>query len=167
MKKNRILLVLFPVLCVGALLLSWGPLHGDVPAEKAADEAPALVGGGPDVGGLAAKVGLSLVLIVLLILGASYAVRFFDGRGAGPRPGKVRVLDRCYLAPKRALYTVRMGERVVVVGVTDQTITPVIEFSEKEGEKLYPEPAPPVMEESSSFASVLKGLSSRIGKPRG
>ncbi|MFH1278426.1 MAG: flagellar biosynthetic protein FliO [Candidatus Eisenbacteria bacterium] len=168
MKKNRMLLVLFPVLCGAALLFSWGPLHGDGPAGTVGDGAPALAGGGPDVGGLAAKVVLSLVLIVVLILGASYAVRFFDGRGpAGPRAGKVRVLDRCFLAPKRALYTVRMGDRVVVVGVTDQTITPVLEFSEEEGEKLYPEPPPPAMEESATFAGVLKGLTARIGRTRG
>lgn len=60
-----------------------------------------------------------------------------------------------------------MGDRVVVVGVTDQTITPVLEFSEEEGEKLYPEQPSPALDEPATFASVLKGFTARIGKPRG
>jgi len=166
---KRGVVLLFPVLCLAAVLVGWGALHGAGPAESpddpGADGSAGLAGEGTSFPGLLFRVALALGLIVLLIFGAVRALRVFGGRAGIPMAGKVKVLDRCYLAPKRALYTVRMGARTVVVGVTDTAITPVMEFSSEEGERLYPD-RPEAAEETEGFQAILRGVAAKMGRGR-
>jgi flagellar biogenesis protein FliO len=168
-RKKKLFLLGFPALCLVVIFATWGSIQGGapVPAEGAGADEGNFGSGRSGMSGTATRIGLSLALILVLILGAAWSFRVFGGRMGGPKAGKVRVLDRCFLAPKRALYTVRMGERVVVIGVTESAITPVLEFSEEEGDRLYPKvPAEPI-EDSASFSSVLKGIQSKWAKARG
>jgi len=84
------------------------------------------------------RVGVTLGIIVILIVGGIYVARLLGARAGLSGSTQIEVVDRCFIAPKRALYSVRLGDRVVVVGVTETTITPVTEFSPTEGEELYP-----------------------------
>lgn len=160
---KRLLILLFPGLCLAVLLLCWGALGANgIPGPVArADESQD--GGAPSVPGLALRVGLALALIVFLIVGAVYVLRVVGGRGASPAGSNIKVLDRCYLAPKRALYTVRMGNRVVVMGVTETSITPVMEMPAEESERLYPE-VPSTSRESAGFAGLLRGITARMAR---
>ena len=106
---------------------------------------------------LALRLVLALVVVLVLILGSTYALRHLRGPLRSAAGGNVQVLDRCYLAPRKALYTVRMGERVVVVGVTDAAITPVVELSPEEGAKLTSRSHPPG-HEVSGFARILRKI---------
>ena len=163
MKRKRIALLLFPVLCLSVILLTWSALHGDGTTGDTDKPAEAIVNGGMPTSGLALRVVLALGLITILIFGAVYTLRVVGGQGGGQTSGKVKVVDRCYLAPKRVLYTVRMGKRMVVVGVTESNITPVLEFSEEESEELFPDKIQHI-EETPGFHTLLKNVSAKIGR---
>ncbi|MBN1826855.1 MAG: flagellar biosynthetic protein FliO [Candidatus Eisenbacteria bacterium] len=170
-RGRKLATVLFPLLCLAAVLVGWSALHSaDAPDATIADgsgsvEGEGLAGGRSSYPGLLFRVVLALGLIVLLIFGAVWALRVFGGRAGIPAAGKVKVLDRCYLAPKRALYTVRMGARTVVVGVTETAITPVMELSSEEGERLYPNP-PEGIEAAEGFPAILRGVAAKMGRGR-
>ncbi|MCK4546021.1 MAG: flagellar biosynthetic protein FliO [Candidatus Eisenbacteria sp.] len=161
---KRLLVLLLPAICLAVILFCWGGLHGSAAADPTA-EPGRYEGGEIEISGLALRVALALALILLLIVGAVYTLRLIGGRGGVEARGAVEVLDRCYLAPKRALYTVRMGERVVVVGVTEASITPVVELSLEESSEMYPEgPASPAR--PGGFQNILKSLATKVVRPR-
>ncbi len=116
-----------------------------------------------NIGGLASRVGLGLGLILLLIVGAVFGLRALGGGRRFGTERHVHVLDRCFLAPKRALYTVRMGERVVVVGVTDSSITPVLELSPDERDRVYP-PTDSPAGDNRRFSGILGSLMRKNGE---
>ncbi len=157
---KRLLVVLFPVICVAVLVISWGVLHNPAAGETEAPPESGGYGSNADLSGMAFRVILALGLIVLLIVRAVYAIRVPGARHGTRLPGGIRVLDRCYLAPKRALFTVRMVGRVVVVGVTESSITPVLELSAEEGEQRFPE-TPLAEEESGRFSGILKAMAGK------
>ena len=106
---KRLMILVFPMICLAVVLICMGSLHGG-PAGSS-EEKGTVSAGGPGLSDLILRVGLALGLIVLLIWGAVYTLRLLGRRTGGPLQGRFKVLDRCYLAPKRALYSVRMGER--------------------------------------------------------
>lgn len=140
------------VLVCGALVV-WSMSGGAAPPRAAAT--------GPmqplqtDLMRLSLRTGLALAAIVALILGCAAFARRFGVSPARRGAGVLEIVDRLDLAPKRALYSVRAGGRVVLVGVTETAITPVLEWSADEGARLYPPGAagPP-----PAFASLLQGV---------
>lgn len=162
---KRVMLFVFPALCLIVIVISLVALegHGTVEAEASTDNAPRKVT--PGFPGLAVRVCLALGFIVLLIVGAVYLLRTFGGRVGIESGGTMKVLERCHLAPKRALYTVRVGRRVVIVGLTESSITRVLELSEEEGGYLYPD-APAASREETGFASLLRGAVARVPRLR-
>ncbi len=158
---KRLLVIVFPVVCAAVLLASWGLLHDPSTARGAEPPEAGTYEQAISMPGMVLRVALAMGLIVLLIVGAVYALRSLGARGRAETRGGVRVLDRCYLAPKRALYMVRMAGRVVVVGVTENSITPVLELSPEEGERMYPD-GPSTPAESGRFSGILKSMTERI-----
>lgn len=86
-----------------------------------------------------------LCLICALVVLSGYLMRRF-GKGspllAGPSLG--HELGRIYLNPKASLHFVRSGGRVLVVGVTPQSMNLITEFDQdsfEEGERSKPAPA--------------------------
>lgn len=70
----------------------------------------------PSIGRLA----LTLVLVIGLIWGTMWLARkFMKGRWAGATDSNVRILERVHLAPKKSIDVVSIGNRVLVLGVTD------------------------------------------------
>jgi flagellar biogenesis protein FliO len=165
LRRKRLLILLFPVLCLGVLFFSWGNIHGSDSESAGHSPKSGFTNENMDMSALALRVVLALGSILLLILGAAYLLRFMNGRAGNGAGRTVRVLDRCYLAPKRALYTVRFGERVLVVGVTESTITPVLELSEEERERFFPK-LPDSEEEAVGFPAILKEVALKIARPR-
>ncbi len=62
---------------------------------------------------------MSLVSLAVVCLLAYVALRWFSRRGAGRSEGPVRVLARCSLEPRRAVYLLRVAGRCFLVGVGD------------------------------------------------
>ena len=160
---KRIVVILFPVICVAVLLISWGLLHAPAAGEAADLPEEGAYGQPAEMAGMALRVVLALGLILLLLVGAVYALRMLGGRNGARLRGSIEVLDRCYLAPKRALYTVRMAGRVVVVGVTENTITPVLELSPEEGDERYPD-IPSAPDESGRFSNILRAVTGKVAR---
>jgi len=69
------------------------------------------------------KVGLGLGLVVLLAWGSAFLLKKSPmGRELSTMGSGIRVLECKYLAPKRAIYLVEMGNRTLALGVTEQSI---------------------------------------------
>lgn len=117
---------------------------------------------GVDLPNVALRMALALALMIALIVAAAAALRFF-GRGTGSLRGasRLRVIDHLPLAPKRALYSVQAGGRVVIVGVTEASIHPVLELAADEASRLYPDGG--AVATSPSFRDVLRSARSRLG----
>lgn len=107
---------------------------------------------------LSLRTGLALAAITALILGCGALARRYGVRPSRRAARALEVVDRLDLAPKRALYSVRAGGRVVLVGVTDTAITPVLEWSADESARLYP---PGAVEQAPLFASLLQNVVAR------
>jgi flagellar biogenesis protein FliO len=109
-------------------------------SQTAATPQPATPLGAPsNLTGLTLRMGLALGVIVVLIVGTVHVLRLVSGRSGMQPGGTLQVLDRCHLGPKRALYSIRAGDRVVVIGVTDTHISAVLELSPAERTALYPD----------------------------
>jgi flagellar protein FliO/FliZ len=88
-----------------------------------------------------------LAVILLAWLGARWLLRRLYGPGAGG--GRVRVVERVPLEPRRTLYLVEAGEKLLLVGVTEHDIRVLGEFKRDEL------PAPPPVERRT-FLDVLR-----------
>lgn len=72
--------------------------------------------------GLAAGVFLKLGLVVLLILGAALVLRNWKGTPWRTALRQMTVIETLHLTPRRALHLIRVGQRVLLIGATDQSI---------------------------------------------
>ena len=82
---------------------------------------------------LIARMGFGLGLVVLLAWGAAALVRRSGlSRQMGAAGGAVRVVDRTFLAPKKAVYLVNVGGRTLALGVTEAHISRLAEWPEGE-----------------------------------
>lgn len=120
------------------------------------------VAGLPDVSSLITRMVMSLGVVLLLIWGAVHVLQRISGRSVKPGGAQshIRVLDRTYLAPKKAVYVVKIGSRSLAVGVTDNQITPLAELDPEETNLAYPSQLP--SEGMPSFANLFKDVRTRI-----
>lgn len=133
----------------------------------AADADPWAGGTPPPVGetsllGLLFRVALSLGFIVFLIWAAVWVMRRFSDTGnrTGCRGDLVEVLARSHLAPKKAIYVLRVGDRALAVGVTESSITPLTDLDLAETLASCPEVA------REGFSDLLGGFKSRMTRER-
>lgn len=102
---------------------------------------------------LMVKLGLGLGLVVLLAWGTVFLLRKsafgqqFSGTGS-----TVKVVERTYLGPKKAIYLVQIGDRTLALGVTEATISPLGQWQTGELD-LTPRRAA-----SSSFSAQFRHL---------
>jgi flagellar biogenesis protein FliO len=77
----------------------------------------------------------SLLIVVgflLLLLVGAYWLRRWNLSTAGHRGGQLAILARLPLPPKAMLYAVRLGERVLLLAVTEHAVTLLRELSLEE-----------------------------------
>jgi flagellar biosynthetic protein FliO len=94
-----------------------------------------------------------LVFLAVILLGwlaARWLMRRMYGPGASSG-GRVRVVERVALEPRRTLYLLEAGEKYLLVGATDHDIRVLAEFARDQL------PAPPVFERKS-FLDVLRSV---------
>jgi flagellar biosynthetic protein FliO len=73
-----------------------------------------------------------VVACVLAVLILKFAVPKFSLFKAGPKPNdKIKILSRTPLGPKQQLYLVKVVEKCILVGVTDQNITKLADVEGK------------------------------------
>jgi flagellar protein FliO/FliZ len=116
----------------------------------------------PDTFGLIVKMVLSLAVVLIVIWLAVQAARRMPGRTGGMRRSNVHVLDRTYLAPKKAICIVRIGSRYLALGVTDAQISALAELDPEDAQ-------PPAGSGTEStvqvpFANLFRDVRSRLGR---
>jgi flagellar protein FliO/FliZ len=95
---------------------------------------------------------VTLLAFLVIVLGAWLAARWLMRRMYGPGAtagGRIRIVERVPLEPRRTLYLLEAGEKLLLVGVTDHDIRVLAEFSRDD---LPAPPAPP----HRSFLDVLR-----------
>ena len=157
--KQRKTIIVLSCLLAGIILLSLFPGGGAARDEIAADEAGAGVPiGGAGLTTLGVKVIGSVVLVVGLLYAAMYAVKRF---GPGFKPGGIKqnaisVLHKRHIAPKKAIYILKIGQRSMVVGVTDSQINHLADLTDDDLDTLRAEGEP----KGTSFKEYLFGAES-------
>lgn len=112
-----------------------------------------------DIWSISMRLGFGLALVVLLAWGAAHLLRRSTlGKQLGADNTLIRVAERAYLGPKKAVFLVEIGGRALALGVTDDRITTLAEWTAGELD-LTPRPSVP-----SPFASQLKNV---LGKTVG
>ena len=94
-------------------------------------------------------VWLSMASLGVVCLVAWGALRLLAGKGLGKATGAVKVLARCPLEPRRALYVIEAGGKCLLVGVGEGPMTVLAEL---DGERVR---ADGVSAPSSRFGDVL------------
>ena len=104
-------------------------------------------------GMLLVKLGLGLALVVLLAWGSVHLLRksAFGQQYSGVG-NTVKVVERTFLAPRKAVYLVEVGQRVLALGVTEEQITRLAEWGAGEIEMAADRPPP------ASFAEQFKHI---------
>ena len=111
----------------------------------------------PDAGmsfaDVATDLGLGLGLVILLAWGAVYLLRKSSvGQQFGGTGKMIRIAERSHISPKKAIYLVEIGDRILALGVTEENITALSEWQAGELE-LATEPVP-----VGSFAKQFKKM---------
>lgn len=77
---------------------------------------------------------LSLSFVIGLIYIVMLALKFFYIKTSIPltRQGAIKILAREYIETKKSLYVVEFGEKILLLGVTDDNITKITEITDKE-----------------------------------
>jgi flagellar biosynthetic protein FliO len=152
------LLFIFFILVPVAASIAWAAPPADT------WDNPPPVGGETSLIGLLFRVAFSLAFIVLLIWGAVWVMRRFSGGGIRSAGGDalVDVLGRTYIAPKKAVYILRVGDRALAVGVTESAMTPLAEMDLAEALSACPETG----QETARLSDLFDGLKSRLSKDR-
>ncbi len=102
---------------------------------------------------IALRLGFGLGLVILLAWGASQLLRRSAlGRQLGTDSGIIRVAERVYLGPKKAVFLVDIGGRVLALGVTEEHINTLAEWGAGELELAERHVS------ASPFAAQLKKL---------
>jgi flagellar biogenesis protein FliO len=109
--------------------------------------------GAGDLASLAWRLGLVIAIIAVSIVG----LRWWARRTTGPRSGTgfLRVLDTLAVGNGRTIHLVALGERVIVVGATQQSLAYLNELTEDETSRVMTEAAKPVDEALGNFAADL------------
>ena len=106
------------------------------------------------------KLGLGLGVVVLLAWGVVALLKKSAlGQQFGSVDGVIQVVGRNYLAPKKAIYLVHIGDRVLALGVTDAQIGLLSEWPAGEIDLN-------IDKTSTSFAGHMKSMVAGLGSRR-
>jgi len=96
---------------------------------QAADELP------PGTGGFGAQLARTSLALLIVCVAAWWLVRYAARRGmlgASARGRHMTVIERVALDPRRALHLVRVGDRVLVLGASEEGLRTLAELSATE-----------------------------------
>lgn len=72
---------------------------------------------------LGINVLFKLGIVVLLIYASLYILRRFQSGKLGSSPKQLSILETTHLSPRQALHLVKVGEQVILLGATDQSLS--------------------------------------------
>lgn len=104
--------------------------------------------------GFGAALAQSAAALLAVCVLAWWVLRLGARRGVIATSSRVAVLERTPLDPGRAVYVVRIGPRVLVLGAAESSLTLLTEL--REGELPEP-PSPPAREGFGEIVARLRG----------
>lgn len=138
-------LSLIVVLLLISIVITSGALKGrNLASESGEQSTHRVVSGQPSVTIMTAKVFLVLGLVIALLYGGMFGLKRLSGRTGtgGVTQGSIKVLCRQQIAPRKAIYVVKVANKAMVLGVTDSQISHLSDLSEGEISTLIPKQTP-------------------------
>jgi flagellar biosynthetic protein FliO len=133
------------------------------------ESAGPLVGGAGSLGGsLGGSLAISLVSLGVVCALAYVCLRFLSRKGIGRASGPVKIVARCPLEPRRALYLVEIAGRRFLIGVGDGPMSMLAEIDPAPAAGALAAPVSASPRAGSRFAEVLDralGRGSDSGAP--
>ncbi len=108
------------------------------------------------------KIGAALTVVVICIYIGLWLLKRVMGRkySGGGQGGHLEVLESMYVAPKKTVSLIRVGERAILIGVTESGVNMLTEFDETNSAAFL---APiETSEAPQQFAGLLKTATERI-----
>jgi flagellar biosynthetic protein FliO len=112
------------------------------PLPKSIGEAGAghasVISSGTGTGSAALHMVLGLAIVIALIFGIYWLVKRTSRRNDGTvrDDGFIGVVSSTPLGPQRSVHLVRVGDELVLVGASEQSVTPIRVYSKEEARKL-------------------------------
>lgn len=76
------------------------------------------------------RIAVSLIVIVAIIYLTVFMLRKLSGSRFGGGKGKtIEIVEQTYLAPKKSVCLLKLADRAVLVGITEQNINMLTEFN--------------------------------------
>lgn len=168
-RRLVITLSIILVLAIGGLaVIDIGSVAADRDDATAQSTAPAMSSADQAVGPLEVptmaivKTICALIVVLFAMYAGVYLLKRFMGRHGRGEGGvsTLEVLETTHLGPKKSVSLIRVGDRSVLVGVTDQQISVLSELSPEETSVLgASENAVPARE---GFADIIRRASHRL-----
>jgi flagellar biogenesis protein FliO len=138
LKKRKVLVAVGAVCVVVFLGLVWIGSPSADETTSGTDDAEAVPLATINAGGMVFRIIGSVALVVGVLYAGMYAMKVLSRRAGGGNLKKdaICVLQRKYIAPKKAIYVVTVGNRAMVVGVTDTQISHLADLTEDEIESI-------------------------------
>ena len=116
----------------------------------------------PGVGAAVLKMISALVVVIVAVYVGLYLLRRMMGRRATGALGvdALTVLQTTYVGQHKAISLVKVGNRSVLVGVTDSQISTLTELDQEETEEIMGQTAEPAR--SESFSKLLVGAADKL-----
>lgn len=156
----RAVILLIAVLTLMSCSQAWS-----APALQDSARQDAYLPESPSMIGLMLRIALTLFAIIFLIWIAVYLIRKTSvAKGLGLQfggAGLIEVLERGYIAPKKAIYIVKVGGKVLALGVTDSSITTLADFTLEEAMTIY-SAVSTSKGEAKGFVDVMKEITERF-----
>ena len=109
------------------------------------------------------KMVSALVIVIFSIYFGVYLLKKFMGRryGGGSRQKILEVLESTYVGPKKMVSLVRVADKSVLIGVTDQNISVLTELDAARTAELVAEETE-TLDRAAGFGGFLKAASDKI-----
>ena len=92
-----------------------------------------VVPGDISMGSVILKLSPGLGVVILLVWGSVTVLKKSSlGKQLSSNTGRIRVIERSYLGPKKSICLVRIGQRALALGVTESSITMLAQLDDEE-----------------------------------
>jgi flagellar protein FliO/FliZ len=107
-----------------------------------------------------ARIALTLVLIIIFIYVTVFFLRKLSGaRGVrGGRGQTIQIIEQAHLSPRKSICLVRLADRAVLVGITENNINMLTEFDAGE----LPVETVRKSTNGQSFSAILSGAAQKM-----
>lgn len=141
------------------LLLGLVVLLASVPAWADEEPAPGLSG---DVGPTLLQLAGALLLIIVIIYVSVWLMKKYSGAKIAGGGDLISIVERRHLAPKQALYLIKVGEKHLLIGASDSGLQKLSDIDSLEIKPAKPSTVPGVSRFSQALKQAKESLMPRL-----